>query len=113
MRVILDHNCPRGLARLLSEHDVRTAADVGWADMSNGDLLASAEAQGFDCMVTADSNIRYQQNLTARRIALVVLSTNSWPVLRQEPERIKAAVGRAAPGTYELVSFTRPLVRRP
>jgi hypothetical protein len=59
-----------------------------------------AERAGFDVFLTADKNMRYQQNLRGRRIALVVLSTPQWPVVRLHMERIAAALNTAAPGSY-------------
>jgi hypothetical protein len=68
--------------------------------LSNGDLLAEAERAGFDVFLTADKNIRYQQNLAGRKIAVVVLSTPQWPVVRLHTTEIAAAVNAATPGSY-------------
>jgi hypothetical protein len=68
--------------------------------LSNGDLLAEAERAGFDVFVTADKNIQYQQNLSGRKIAVVVLSTPQWPLVRLHTEKIAAAVNAAVPGSY-------------
>ncbi len=73
MRVLFDHCTPYGIARFLAGHEVTAARKVGWAEFANGKLLNAAEEAGFDVMVTVDQNIRYQQNLRGRRIALVVL----------------------------------------
>jgi len=81
VRIIFDHVTPRGIARFLPGHTVSNAKDRGWDRLSNGDLLAEAERAGFDVLLTADKNMRYQQNLTSRRIALVVLSTPQWPIV--------------------------------
>jgi len=59
-----------------------------------------AEQAGFDVFVTADKNMRYQQNLKGRTIAIVVLSTPQWPVVRLHLGRIAAAVNAAMPGSY-------------
>lgn len=75
LRILLDHNLPRQLAPLLLDHEVGVAALLGWAEFSNGELLRQAEAAGFDCMITGDRNIAYQQNLAGRKIALVVLNS--------------------------------------
>jgi len=64
-----------------------------------------AEEAGFDVLLTADKNMRYQQNLEGRRIALVVLSTPQWPVVRLNLDKIAAAVSAAAPGTYTEVEL--------
>lgn len=69
MRVLFDNGVPRGLASALSEHSVEEARSFGWDRLKNGDLLDAAEADGFDVFVTTDRNLRYQQNLTDRRIA--------------------------------------------
>jgi hypothetical protein len=110
--ILLDHNVPAPLCRLLTGHNARTAFDLGWATLTNGDLIAAAETGGFEVLVTADTNIRYQQNLTTRRIALVVLETNHWPTLRVSIDRIDEAVSRAIPGGYASVRFERPPLRR-
>ncbi len=112
MQVLLDHSCPRPVLRLLTRHTVQTAADLGWHDLSNGKLLAAAEASGFECMVTSDQNLAHQQRLDRYRLALVVLSTNTWHVIKALPDLVIDAVDRAAPGSYETVMFPRPPLRR-
>lgn len=99
-RILFDQNVPRALAKLLTGHEVRTAADQGWEELTNGDLLKAAEDAGFLAMVTADQSIRYQQNLAGRKIALVVLSTNHWKTLRENAVPITAALARAREGYY-------------
>ena len=100
MLILFDHVTPSGIARFLPDHTVTKAKDRGWDALANGDLLAEAERAGFDVLLTADKNMRYQQNLAGRKIALVVLSTPQWPVVRLHPERIAAAVNAATPGSY-------------
>ena len=87
MLILFDHVTPKGIARALVGHTVTKAKDRGWDTFSNGDLLAAAEAAGFDVFVTADKNMRYQQNLAGRRIALVVLGTPQWPVVKLHLEK--------------------------
>jgi hypothetical protein len=71
------------LVRLsLKEHTVQTTAEKEWDTLENGELPKAAEAAGFNVLVTPDKNIRYQQNLTVRTIALVVLGNPQWPILR-------------------------------
>jgi hypothetical protein len=82
MRVLFDENVPYNLRRVLSSHTVQFSAELGWGGLENGDLLSAAEAASMDVMVKADQNIRYQQNLLDRKIALVVLGSNRWPYLR-------------------------------
>ena len=100
MLILFDHVTPRGIARILSGHIVITAQERGWDTLSNGDLLEAAERAGFHVIVTADKNLRYQQNLDGRRIALVVLSTPQWPIVKLHLEKIAAVVNTATAGSY-------------
>jgi hypothetical protein len=112
--ILFDVNVPRPLAKLLTRHTVAFADLRGWRLLTNGDLLAAAEKAAFDVLLTADTNLRYQQNLVGRRIAVVVLSTNAWSVIRAHPAPIEMALDRATPGSYEEVALVRPpLSRRP
>lgn len=106
MLILFDHVTPKGIIRSLPGHMVATARDRRWDTLTNGDLLDAAERAGFDVLVTGDKNMRYQQNLTDRRIALVVLSTPQWPLVRLHMERIAAAVNAATPGSYVEVDLT-------
>jgi hypothetical protein len=105
MLILFDHVTPRGIARFLPSHTVTKAKDRGWDALTNGDLLAAAEGAGFDVLLTADKNMRYQQNLAGRRIALVVLSTPQWPRVRLHLNIIAAAVNAATPGSYAEVDI--------
>ena len=100
MFILFDHSTPSPLRNFLKEHTVVEAVERGWHNLSNGDLLNAAEAEGFDVLITADKNIRYQQNLTNRKIAILELSTPQWPVLRQHVERVVSALNSATPGSY-------------
>jgi predicted nuclease of predicted toxin-antitoxin system len=114
VRILIDQNVSARLARLLTGHDAVHASRMGWAELTNGDLLTAAESDGFELMITADQNIRYQQNLTGRRLALLVLGTNQLEVLFANVERIRSAIDRVAAGAYMVVEFDRtPLLRRP
>ncbi len=84
----------------LEGHSVRTAAQQGWDRLRNGDLLTAAEDAGFDLLLTTDKNMRYQQNLAGRRIAIVVLGKQQWPQLRLHVQLVTDAVNAAAPGSY-------------
>ena len=72
----------------------------GWEELSTGELIDVAEQAGFEVMVTTDKNIRYQQNLEARKIALVVLEHSQWPMVKLVAATIVAAVNAAEPGSY-------------
>jgi hypothetical protein len=95
MLILFDNGTPRGLARFLVGHTVEEARGRGWEELRNGELIDLAEQAGFDVILTTDKNIRYQQNLTARRIALVVLEHSQWPMVK-----LVAAVNAAEPGGY-------------
>lgn len=111
-RVLLDHNVPAPLRRYLSKHAVRTAADEGWGQISNGDLIDRAEAAGFHVLLTCDQNINYQQNLTKRVISLVVLGSNIWPSVQDRLADIVRAVDRAQPNSFEFIEIAPPPKRR-
>jgi hypothetical protein len=100
MLILFDHGVPAPLLPYLIGHTVVKARDRGWDTLSNGELLAEAERAGFDVFVTADKNIRYQQNLADRKIAVLVLSTPQWPLVRLQVAKIAAAVNAATPGSY-------------
>lgn len=82
MKILFDHGTPAPLRRQLAGHEISTAYEMGWAKLSNGDLLAAAE-KSFDAFITTDQNLRYQQNLTGRRLAILVLPTTSWPEIQK------------------------------
>jgi hypothetical protein len=105
MLVLFDHGTPAPLSSYLTGHMVIEARTRGWDTLTNGDLLAEAEGAGFDVFVTGDKNIRYQQNLAGRKIAVVVLSTPQWPLVRLHTDRIAAAVNAATPGSYAEVEI--------
>ena len=105
MRILFDHGTPSGIARALSQHDVTEAIDRGWEKVSNGELLAAAEEDGFDLLLTTDKNIRYQQNLGARKIGIVVLGNSTWRIVRLHLDRIALAVNQSAPGSYAEVEI--------
>ena len=75
MRVLFDNGTPRGVAAALRGHIVEEARSHGWDILRNGELLDAAEAAGFDVFVTTDRNLRYQQNLSRRRLAIVVIGS--------------------------------------
>jgi hypothetical protein len=112
MRILLDENAPAGLKSLLTGHDVSTVPEMGWAAISNGKLLDAAERAGFHVLVTADSNIRAQQRMSGRRIAMVVVNTTHWITVRDNAGSILAACDRAAEGSYIVVELPKPPLRR-
>jgi hypothetical protein len=114
LRILFDKNVPVGVRRFLSAHDVRTFNYTGWpVQLENGALLAAAEEAGFDVLVTSDQNIRYQQNLGGRKIALLVLGSNIWPIVCNYAEEIAAKASGTVPGGYEFIEMPlQPRQRR-
>ena len=101
MLVLFDNGTPRTLARyLIGQHAVTEARARGWGQLENGELLTAAEAEGFDVLVTTDRNLRYQQNLAARKIAIVVLGKGRWSIIKSHIAAIAAAVNSATPGSF-------------
>ena len=104
MKILFDQGTPAPLRRFLSGHEIRTAYEMGWQSLQNGDLLERAQTAGIAAIITTDQNLRYQQNLTGRP-AIVVLMTTSWPVIRPAAEREVAAVARLAVDAYIEIDF--------
>jgi hypothetical protein len=99
MQILFDQGTPAPLRRVLTEHTVSTAYEMGWSSLSNGDLLSAAEPR-FDLLVTTDQNLRYQQKLSGRRLAILVLPTTSWPEIQKHLAEVTAAVAATQPGGY-------------
>ena len=105
MRVLFDQGTPAPLRDVLPGRDITTAHELGWDTLDNGTLLTSAEDQGFQVILTTDQRLEYQQSLAGRTIAVVVLSTTSWPRIRLAASAIAEALSTAAPGTFTLVTI--------
>ena len=100
MRVLFDQGTPAPLRHALAGHAVVTAYELGWATLKNGELLPAAQKEGFEVFVTTDRNLRYQQNLADRSLAIVVLSTTSWPPIQQAVDQIQRALDGCTPATF-------------
>jgi hypothetical protein len=100
VKILFDQGTPVPLRNLLPDHEIVTAFELGWQTLKNGDLLSTAEADGFAAIVTTDKNLRYQQNLTNRLLSIVVLMTTDWRLIRQHTDYVAKALGTLAPGTY-------------
>jgi hypothetical protein len=106
MRILLDESVPQKLRLLLdSRHAVATTWFQGWSGLKNGALLAAAEEAGFELFLTADQELNYQQNLTGRRMAILVLSTNNWALVKQQVELIRSAIEGVGPGEFLFVEI--------
>ena len=112
LRVLFDKNVPYSLKTRLSGCYVRTAEDEGWGQISNGELIACAERAEYQIFLTCDHIIPYQQNLTHRKISLVVLGSNIWPSVKLKLSEIKDALGRSSPGSFDYIEIPPPPKRR-
>jgi hypothetical protein len=103
VRVLLDQGAPAPLRRYLTNHNISTAAELGWGTLTNGELLERAETAGFEALVTTDQNLKYQQNLSARRISILVICTTSWRRIEMSVDAVTEALDSATPGSYSEV----------
>ena len=106
MKILLDENAPHKLRGCLPGHEAITVAYLKWIGIKNGELIKAAEAAGFDVLVTSDQGIPYQQNMAGMKLALVVLSTPDWNVVRTHVAAIAAAVDAATPGSCTRVEVS-------
>jgi hypothetical protein len=104
MKVLIDECLPRPLKSRLVGHDYRTVQELGWDGVKNGQLLLLAE-KDFEVFLTGDKNLRYQQNLDTRQIAVVLLPTTHWPTLRLHVSAIQSALEAVQPRQFIEVSL--------
>jgi hypothetical protein len=83
---------------------ISTAYEMGWAELDNGTLLTAADGS-FDIFITTDRNLRYQQNLAGRKLAIMVFPTTSWPKIQRHLPAITAAIEAMQPGSFHEVVF--------
>ena len=103
MRILFDQGTPVPLREFLSQHEVATAYERGWSTLKNGELLEAAEREGFEVLVTTDSHLQSQQNLSNRRIAVVCLLSTSWPRIQQVASEVVAAIEASSSASYKEV----------
>jgi hypothetical protein len=103
VKVLLDENLPHRLRLTLGNHEAFTVSYLGWAGLKNGELLGVAEEAGFEAIVTGDKTLSYEQNLTGRRIAVLVLSTTDRDIVKRNANLIAAALDKATPGSLQQV----------
>ena len=104
--VFFDECVPQPLRKLLLTQNIKTAQEMGWARLKDAALISKAEEAGFKVFVTCDRDLRHQQNLRNSKIALLVLSTNYWPILRKQYRLIDSALVLIQPG--QCIELTIP-----
>ena len=104
MRVLLDHGTPAPLRQRLPGHSVSTAYEMVWAELDNGTLLDAAD-KSFDVLITTDQNLRHQQNLAGRKLAIMIQPTTSWPKIQRHLACVVEALAAIRPGDYREVVF--------
>ena len=105
MNILFDQGTPVPLRAALVGHPVETAYERHWSTLSNGDLLSVAETASFDVFVTTDQNLPNEQNLSGRRIAVIVLPTTRWQQIQQHAADVVAAVESIRPGEYRALNW--------
>jgi hypothetical protein len=103
MRILFDHNVPLPLRQFLRIHEVATTAEQGWDRLANGKLLDAAEGAAFDILLTADKGFQHEQNLSRRRVAVLILSRGNWPEVKVHTANILEALRKCQPGTCSVV----------
>jgi hypothetical protein len=100
MRVLFDQGTPVPLREQLSGHQVDTVYEQGWSQVRNGELLTLAEQSGYEVFLTTDQRLKYQQSLSGRQIAIIVLRTTSWPRIQHKVGEIQRAIDSVSLGEY-------------
>ena len=107
MKILFDQGTPVPLRRFLIGHTVDTAYERGWSALTNGALISEVEDDSYEIFVTTDQNLRYQQNLVGRQIAIVVLLSTSWPAIRRHTDAIREVIDACAPGAFHEIAVPR------
>lgn len=105
MKILFDQGTPAPLRHELTDHEVKTAVEMGWPELNNGELLDATERL-FDLFITTDQNLGYQQNITRRKLAILVLPTTSWPQIQKHSGQVVQAVSKIKPGQFLELRFT-------
>ena len=101
MKILFDQGTPVPLRKVLRGHEVDTLYERGWSELVNGVLLRSAEDAAYDVFVTTDRNLKYQQNLTDRKLAIVVILTASWPRIKLHERALCKMILAVSPGDFK------------
>ena len=105
MKVLFDQGTPAPLRQHLPEHSIDSAFEMGWSHLRNGELLDRAEEGNYELLITTDQQLRHQQNLATRHLAVLVLLTTSWPRIQSKVSEIREVIKRMQPGDYREVSI--------
>ena len=100
MKILFDQCTPVPLRKYLSGHSVNTAFECGWSQLQNGELLEISEKEGYQLLISTDQNLKYQQTLSDRHLAIIVLLSASWPRIQRRVDEIRVAVDEISPGDY-------------
>ena len=101
MRILFDQGVPKPLQAYLSDHKVERAFLLGWSTKKNGELLKLAETAGFELLLSTDQNLRHQQQLAQRKLAIFILGRGNWPEIKPHAKRIALEISRVKkPGIY-------------
>ena len=103
MRILFDQGTPAPLRDYLVGHEVATVFELGWSELTNGELLARAE-QSYDLLITTDQQVRYQQNLAGRRLAIAALLTTSWPRIERGIDDVVATINEIRPAQHREIN---------
>jgi predicted nuclease of predicted toxin-antitoxin system len=106
VKILLDECVPLPLREILDRHTCQTAQQVGWKNIRNGELLDLAEGE-FDLFITSDQGVRYQQNLSGRRIRILELSTNKLRLIEAAASQIKEAVDSIGPTEFRRLEIPK------
>jgi predicted nuclease of predicted toxin-antitoxin system len=107
VKILLDACTPRPLRRFLPSHSVSTAQEMGWGALKNGDLLREAEGQ-FEAFISTDQNLKYQQQVVGRKLAILLLPTNDWPTIRSKGAEVAARIATLKPGAFVELDWPSP-----
>ena len=112
MKVLLDENLDHRMRGSLGAHEVFTASYMGWDGLKNGNLIQTAENDGFEVLLTGDQSLHHEQNLSGRRLAIIAISAVEWRIVKDHLPLIITAIGNATPGSYRAVdcgTFSRKI----
>lgn len=99
MKILIDESLPRHVKHMLAHYKADTVQELGWSGIQNGELIAKAEPE-YAVFLTADKNLRYQQNMAGRKLALIILPTNRLSIVKKLADEIERALQHIGAGQY-------------